>query len=194
MSLPTHIKFEALELLLQGHSATNISKDLGISRGAVVAWQHFCLVSDFSWLHTTWHRVDHDRITEAINYWIERPIPYTFVARKFGLRPSDFYRYLHKKITELPDKLKPKVSWFWRQATVELGSTQMIDIPRDRPLNDREYKALKKEIQEARDQLLVAQSTWEVLLEDCQDEVKKKLIESYIERTKKALASLPRVD
>lgn len=70
----------------------------------------------------------------------------------------------------------------------------MIDIPRDRPLNDREYKALKKEIKEARDQLLVAQATWEVLLEDCHDEIKKKLIESYIERTKKALASLPAVD
>ena len=69
----------------------------------------------------------------------------------------------------------------------------MIDIPRDRPLNDREYKALKKEIQEARDQLLVAHSTWEVLLDDCQDEVKK-LIESYVERTKKALALLSHVD
>lgn len=194
MSLPAHIKFEALELLLQGHSITSISKDLAISRGAVEAWQHFCFANDFSWLRATWHRVDSGRITQAINFWIEHPVPYTFVARKFGLRTSDFYRHLHKKFNELPDKLKPKVSWFWRQETVELGSYQMIDIPRDRPLNDREYKALKKEIQEARDQLLVAQSTWEVLLEDCQDEVKKKLIESYIERTKKALASLPRVD
>ena len=50
----------------------------------------------------------------------------------------------------------------------------MIDIPRDRPLNDREYKALKNEIKEARDQLLVAQATWEVLLEECHDEIKKK--------------------
>ena len=70
----------------------------------------------------------------------------------------------------------------------------MIDIARDRPLNDREYKALKNEIKEARDQLLVAQATWEVLLEECHDEIKKKVIKSYIERTKVALASLPRVD
>lgn len=173
MALPTHIKFEALELLLQGHSISSITKDLGISRGAVVAWSHFCSVSDFSWLHSQWHRVNRNRIIQAINYWIDHPVPYTFVARKFGLRTSDFCRYLHKKINELPDKLQPKVSWFWQQETVDLGTYQMIDIPRDHPLNDREYKALKKEIQEARDQLLVAQSTWEVLLEDCQDEIKK---------------------
>ena len=189
MSIPFHIKYEALELLLQGHSPKSIALNLNISRGAVIAWRNFCLVDDFSWLRTIWHPVDRNRLKQAITYWIDHPSPFGFVARKFGLRPSDLYRHLHKKIIQLPDNLKPKISWFWHQETVEL----MIDIPRDRPLNDREYKALKKEIQEARDQLLVAQSTWEVLLDDCQDEVKK-LIESYIERTKKALALLSHVD
>ena len=194
MSFPTSIKSQALELILHGYGWRTIQRELGISKGAVDAWRTFIDSGDFSWIDKKSRPINKIKLQDAAKYWIDHPVPYAFVARKFGLRNSALYLYLQKKFHQLPDKLKPKVSWFWRQETVELGSTQMIDIPRDRPLNDREYKALKKEIQEARDQLLVAQSTWEVLLEDCQDEVKKKLIESYIERTKKALASLPRVD
>lgn len=194
MPISASIKFEAFELILHGLSAYKISRRLGVSKGAVQAWMIFTHVGDFSWLDAPWRRIDRSLLKQAAAYWAEHPIPYGFVARKFGLRVSTLRQYLNKKTSELPDKLRPKVAWYWRQETADFGYAAMIDIPRDRPLNDREYKALKKEIKEARDQLLVAQATWEVLLEDCHDEIKKKLIESYIERTKKALASLPAVD
>ena len=194
MALSTSIKYQAFELILHGYGWRTIQHELGVSKGAIDAWRNFIESGDFSWIDHHWRPVDTNKLQEAAQFWIDHPVPFSFVSRKFGLRNSALYKFLQKKFHQLPDKLKPRVAWFWRQETSSLGSVDMIDIPRDRPLNDREYKALKNEIKEARDQLLVAQATWEVLLEECHDEIKKKVIKSYIERTKVALASLPRVD
>lgn len=70
---------------------------------------------------------------------------------------------------------------------------KLSDIPTDRPLTASERKALMREMRDARDRLICAESLLEVAVESCRDELKKEL-QRQLELTRKALQSFASVN
>lgn len=196
MRLTQKIKEQACIRLLHFHPKKAIARELGISHGAVRDWSIFLAHGNFAWVTQPYIGQRKELLAGAVSYWLaEYPIGYSDVARQFGLRPAGLFQAIRQRLDKLPLPLRPQRLRFWDTASRPvLGAFQMeirrlADIPADRPLTLPERKALLRELKDARDRLLCAESLLEVAVETCRDELKKKELQRQLELTKKALAS-----
>lgn len=201
MSLPISIKQKACEGLLHFKPKKTLARELGISLGAVRDWAIFIENDNFEWVTSTMLPRDPDRREKAVVAWFANSsLGYAEIARRFGIRPSSLFTAVVNRLNQLPVMLRPKRKRSWEPPEApSLGKLKMTfdklsDIPSDRPLTERERKALFNELKKAREEekarLVCAQCLLEVGMESCKDELKKKLMKQQLEQINAALASL----
>ena len=181
MRIPQIVKQRACEGLLQMCPKKQLARELGISKGSLRDWEILIASDNFGWFTSHFQRQDKVLLQQAVEYWMDAyPISYSEVARRFGFRPATLYTSIRRHIDKLPPLLRPKRIRFWDSAPTSFpGDKTMVfeklsDIPTDRPLTASERKALMREMRDARDRLICAESLLEVAVESCRDELKKK--------------------
>lgn len=196
MHIPQEIKQQACEGLLHFVPKKRLSRELGVSTGAVRDWSIFIEHGFFDWLRLPYVGQRKELLHKAVNHWFDQyPIGYTDVARRFGIRPATLYEAIKRAVAKLPEKLRPRRICFWDVQTksapgkFRMAIEKLSDIPADRPLTTAERKALLEEVKDAKVRLACAESLLEVAVESCKDELKKKELQRQLELTRKALKS-----
>lgn len=201
MPITKEIKQRACEGLLHMSPKKRLARELGVSIGSIRDWSIYIKHGFFDWIDQPYVERRKELLGRAIDYWMEQyPIGYTDVAVMFGVRPATLYNAIHRKVSAIPEPLRPKRIRFWDvkpeafPKPFKMKIEKLSDIPADRPLTQAERKALFRELQDNKARLICSEAILEVALENCKDEIKKKEIKRQLELTREALKSLTFVE